>query len=678
MSKTKKPAEPSQSNLPERAAWLRQEIDRHNYLYYVEARPEITDKEFDKLLKELEDLEAAHPELVTPDSPTQRVGGEPIGSFKTVTHRVPMLSIDKAFSADELREFDVRTRKLLGGEKVRYVVELKIDGVAVSLTYTNGALTLGATRGKGDVGDDITHNMKTVGGVPLRLRTDRPPPLFEARGEVYMSKADFARLNEKMAAQGEEAYANPRNLTAGSLKLLDPKLCAKRPLRLFAYSVGALEGVTVKNHEEALKLLREYGFPVNPNIQSFDGIEEVIAYIETWNEKRLDLPYETDGMVIKVNDFGQQKRLGAKAKATRWAIAYKFEAEQAITKLLNIEVQVGKYGDLTPVAHLSPVQLCGTTVSRASLHNAAQLKAKDIRVGDSVVVVKRGEIIPYVEEALHEARKGDEKEYVFPSKCPVCGAPTAPGESGKTVVCTNSAACPAQLQGRIESFAKRARMDIEGLGEVVAEQLIRSGLVKSIPDLYRLKKEQLIELERMGDLSSQNLLDGIAKSKDRGLARLLAGLSIWGVGEAMAPILARELPSIDALMAASKERLAQVKGFGPKRAESIYNFFHSTTGQKLVQELKELGLKLTEDVKAPASGPLLGKTVVVTGTLQKYKRHEIEELIVQLGGKAGGSVSKNTDYVVVGEDAGSKADKAKALGVKTLTEEGFDKLIGKT
>jgi DNA ligase (NAD+) len=665
------------SKLAQRAAELRRLIDHHNYLYYVENRPEISDKEFDLLLKELEELEAAHPELRTPDSPTQRVGGQPIAGFKTVQHRVPMLSIGKAFSAAELREFDARVRKTLGNQPVRYVVELKIDGVAVSLMYTDGLLTLGATRGNGKVGDDITENLKTVRGVPLRLRTDKPPPLFEARGEVYMSKADFARLNEEVAARGESPYANPRNLTAGSLKQLDSRITAKRRLRLFAYAVGYVEGLAISSQLEALELLRRYGFPVNPEIRAFDNIEEVIAYCDSWAEKRFDLPYETDGLVIKVNDFEQQQRLGATNKEPRWAVAYKFEAEQAITKIREIQVDVGKDGTLTPVALFDPpVQLCGTTVSRATLHNAAQIERKDIRVGDSVIVVKRGEIIPYVVKALHEARKGTEKIFHFPTQCPVCGAPVVRENDAPSPRCTATATCPAQLQSRIESFAKRERMDIEGLGEKLAEQLVASGLVKTVADLYRLKKEQLIGLERMGEQSAQNLLNAIEASKNRGLARLLAGLSIYGVGDAMAALLAQEFPSIDALLAASKEQIAAVKGFGPRRAESVYNFLHGP-GRKIIQDLRDAGVKMTEDVKPKAtSGPLAGKTIVVTGTLQNYSRKQIEDLIAQYGGKAASSVSKKTDYVIAGDDPGSKLDKARQLGIKVLTEDEFEKLIG--
>ena len=666
------------SKLAQRAAELRQLIDHHNYRYYVEDKPEISDKEFDRLLKELEELEAAHPELATPDSPTRRVGGQPIDAFKTVHHRIPMLSIGKAFSADELREFDGRVRKALGKQPVQYVVELKIDGVAVSLTYTDGLLTLGATRGSGKAGDDITENLKTVRGVPLRLRTDKPPSHFEARGEVYMSKADFARLNEEVVSRGEERYANPRNLASGSLKQLDSRITAKRRLRLFAYSVGVVDGVTLPSHLEALHLLRESGFPVNPKIRSFDTIEEVIAYCDSWSEKRFELPYETDGMVIKVNDFEQQRRLGATNKEPRWAAAYKFEAEQAITTIRTIKVEVGKYGELTPVAHFDPpVQLCGTTVSRATLHNAAQIEQKDIRVGDSVIVVKRGEIIPYVEQSLPEARNGTEKVFHFSSRCPACGAPTVREPDAPTPRCTNTAACPAQLQGRLESFAKRERMNIEGLGEAIAEQLVEAKLVETVADLYRLKLAQLLALERMGKKSAQNLLDEIEKSKTCGLARLLAGLSIYGVGETMAIQLAEAFPSIDLLLAATKDELADIKGFGPKRAESIYTFFHSPAGRKLVDDLRGAGLKLTEDVKAKATvGPLVGKTVVATGTLQNYSRKQIEEVIVRHGGKSASSVSKKTDYVVAGDDAGSKLDKARQLGVPVLTEQEFDRLIG--
>jgi DNA ligase (NAD+) len=660
----------------QRAADLRRQLDRHNYLYYVEAKPEVSDKEFDRLLRELEKIEADHPELATPDSPTRRVGGQPIEGFTTVTHRIPMLSIDKAVTPAELREFDARIHKALGQAPVRYVVELKIDGVAISLTYVNGLLQLGSTRGDGVHGDDVTHNLMTVKGVPLRLHTDDPPALFEARGEVYMGRADFARLNEERKQAGEENLANPRNSTAGSLKLLDPKLCAKRRLRLFAYSLGAMEGVSVDTHLEALDLLRRYGFPVNPYIQTCESIEEVIAYCQSWEERRHDLDFDTDGLVIKVNDFGQRRRLGQSSKAPRWLTAFKFNAEEAMTRLKDVEITIGKDGTLVPTALLEPVTLSQTTVSRASLHNADQIEQKDIRIGDMVIVVKRGEIIPYVVRSLPELRHGGEKPYKFPTQCPGCGAPTVRRE-GK-VLCTNSKDCPAAIKKRVESFAKRARMDIEGLGDSLATQLVRSGLVKSVTDLYRLTLAQLTELERMGKKSAQNLLDGIEASKARGLARVLSGLSIPLVGETTAELLAQAYPDIDALLAAPQGELAEVKGLGPERAESVYEFLHNTDGEKLIKDLRDLGVNLTEAPRVKPSGAdLTGKTFVVTGTLQKYSRDEIEERIKQLGGKASGSVSKKTDYVVAGENAGSKLEKARGLGVAVLSEEEFEEMVGK-
>jgi DNA ligase (NAD+) len=668
------------ATIAKRAAELRQLIEYHNHKYYVDAQPEISDREFDKLLEELKKIEADHPELATPDSPTQRVGGQPIEGFSTVTHREPMLSIDNTYNAGELREFDKRIRKLVGNQPVTYVVELKIDGVAISLTYEEGLFTLGATRGDGERGDDVTHNLKTIHALPLRLRTNKSPRLFEARGEVYMTRDDLVRLNRDRATKGLGALANPRNSVAGALKLLDPRESARRHLRLFCYALGALEGVEAKTHTESLDLLRSYGFPVNPHIDSFDTIDKVIDYCNTWQDRRNTLPYDTDGMVIKVDDFAQRKRLGMTSKAPRWVVAYKFAAEQALTKLLSIEVQVGKTGTLTPVAHLEPVKLAGTTVSRASLHNADEIARKDIRVGDMVLVEKAGEIIPYVVRSEPGARTGAEKVYKFPTKCPVCGSPVERDEGGVYYRCVGPL-CPAQLKEKLRFYAHRDAMDIEGLGESIIDQLVDSGLVRSIPDLYRLTMDQLLQLERIAKKSAQNLLDGIADSKDRGLARLLAGLAIRHVGVNVAELLAREFPNINDLMKASVERLSRISGIGSVLAQSIYDFFHSAAGQKAVEELRSLGVKLTEDAKpSPAAlggADLTGKTFVVTGTLENYSRDEIERLIKDLGAKATGSVSKKTDYVVAGENAGSKLDKAKELGVTVLTEKEFDKLIGK-
>ena len=665
-----------------RAAELRTQLDHHNHQYYVEAAPEISDREFDKLLAELQKLEAKHPELATPDSPTQRVGGAPIDGFAKVAHRVPMLSIDNSYNADDLRKFDADVRKALApGETVSYTVELKIDGVSISMLYEDGRLTVAATRGSGEVGDDVTHNIKTIGAVPLRLNTKTPPKLFEVRGELYMTRTEFARLNQAKAAAGEKPYENPRNTTAGTLKQLDPKECARRKLTLFAYGVGAFEGIDLKSQEELFQTLRQFGFPVNKHEKLCPTIDDVIAYCAEWDAKRADLPYDTDGMVVKVNEFPLRQRLGATSKVPKWVKAYKFDAEQGVTKLGGVEFSIGKFGEITPVALLDPpVRLSGSTVGRASMHNASWVEERDVRIGDTVTIEKKGEIIPQVVSVMADARTGGEKQITWPQACPKCGGPVEKEESATSYgyKCMNTALCPAQLAQRVISFARRDRMDIRGLGDEVALQLVDAGLVRTLPDLYRLTKKQLLALDRFGDQKAQNLLDGIAGSKDRGLGKLLAGLSIYMVGGSMAEPLADTYPDIDSLVAASEDDLSKVKGFGPKRAKLVFDYFHGPTGEKLVQELRELGVKLTQDKKAaPAGGlPLAGKTFVVTGSLSKYDRTGIETLIKSLGGKASGSVSKKTDYLVAGADAGSKLAKATELGVKVLTEDEFDQLIG--
>lgn len=666
-------------SVKDRIEKLREQLRHHDRLYYVDAEPEISDREYDKLYADLKQLEEQHPELLTPDSPTQRVGGEPIEGFKTVRHRQPMMSIDNTYSADELKEFDRRIRKLLGGEAVTYVVELKIDGVAMSLTYENGEFTVGATRGDGEQGDDVTHNLKTIRSVPWTL--PEKIPLFEARGEVYMNREDLAKLNRERIANELEPFANPRNSAAGALKMLDPRESAKRKLRLFTYGIGAVEGIDIGNHLDAVKTLKKFNFPVNPHVKAFETIDAVIEYCESWASKRNELPYDTDGLVIKVNDYAQRRRLGATSKSPRWVVAYKFAAEQGLTKLTKIELQIGKQGTLTPVAHLEPVKLAGTTVKRASLHNAEFIKSKDIRIGDMVVVEKAGEIIPYVVRSETGARTGGEKHFHFPKACPFCGSPVELDKNGTFYRCTGGARCVSQVKEVLRAFARRSAMDIEGLGEKIIDQLVDAGLVRGIPDLYRLTLDQLIELERMGEKSAQNLIEGIAASKERGLARVLAGLAIPHVGDSVADLLANEFGSTDALAAADAERLAQVNGIGPVMAETIHNYFQSDAGRTIVRELKEHGLKLTQDRRPAAAetdgADLTGKTIVVTGTLQKYQREEIETLIRQLGGKAAGSVSKNTAFVVAGEKAGSKLDKAKKLGVRVITEDEFDKMIGK-
>lgn len=663
----------------ERAEELRKLINHHNYLYYVEARPEISDREFDQLFDELRELERQHPELVTPDSPTQRVGGAPIPGFRTVTHRLPMLSIEKSKSIGELRNFDRNVRDRLRGVAPEYVVEPKIDGVSISLTYENGLLTVAATRGDGERGDDVTHNIRTIHEVPLRLRAEAPPPLIEVRGEVYMTKAELVRINKIQEERGEEKYANPRNLTAGTLKQLDPRITAQRRLRIFAFGLGVVEGWSVRTQWEALQQLKRWGFPVNPHAQLCRNIDEVIDYVLSWAEKRFELPYETDGMVIKVNDFAQQQILGATSHHPRWAQAYKYEAEEAVTRLARVEISIGKHGELVPTAIFDPpVQLAGTTVTRATLHNPAEIERKDIRIGDSVVVIKAGDIIPRVVRVLTEARTGHEKVIEFPSHCPFCGSPVrrTSGERSYNYVCAAGSQCPGQIVGRIKAFARRGTMDIEGLGEELAQQLVDAELVTSVTDIYRLTEGELLKLERMGKKKAQKLLAAIEASKGRGLARLLAGLSIPGVGETMAAAVARAFPSIDQLLAASPEQIAAVEGIGPVRAQHIYDFFHRPEGQQLVRELRDLGVKLTEDVTVPPSkSPIAGKTIVVTGTLKHYSRQQIEDLIESFGGKATGSVSSRTDFVVAGEEAGSKLEKARQLGIRVISEAEFEQMI---
>jgi DNA ligase (NAD+) len=682
MAKAAKTAPSAATSPAARAAELRKEIDRHNHLYYVEAAPVISDRDFDKLLQELTDLEKQHPELVTPDSPTQRVGGAPIPGFKQITHKVPMMSIENSYDEADLRKFDADVRKAVGTKAVvEYVVELKIDGVSMSITYENGALAFAATRGSGNVGDDVTHNVKTIAAIPLKLAGASLPKVFEARGEVYMTRSELARINAEQAKNKQEPYKNARNLTAGTLKLLDPRECAKRKLSIFAYGSGAIDGLVIKKQSEILAKLKEFGFPVNPHERLCKTIDEVIAYCTEWEAKRKELPYDTDGIVIKVNDWEQRERIGYTAKVPKWAKAFKFEAEQATTKLGAVVFHIGKFGELTPVAtFVPPVQLAGTTVTHASLHNASWVAEKDVRLGDTVVVEKKGEIIPQVVDVITADRKGTEKVITWPEKCPECGGPVIKEETANSYnfICNNPGQCPGQLWKRLEGFARKTRMEIDGLGREVAIQLVESGLVKSIPDLYRITKEQLLKLEGFKDKKAQKLLDGIAASKNRGLARLLAALSIFMVGEEMAEVLANEFGSMDAIAAAKPEEIARVKGFGPERARYVREYLDSDIGKKTVAELKALGIKTTQDKKAAPTGglPLAGKTVVVTGTLVNYDRVGIEQAIKDHGGKPSGSVSKKTDFLLLGDKPGSKLDEARRLGTKIISEDEFRKMIG--
>ncbi|MBE3585718.1 MAG: NAD-dependent DNA ligase LigA [Thermoanaerobacter sp.] len=652
---------------------LRREIEYHNYRYYVLDDPAISDERYDALMRELIKLESKYPSLVTPDSPSQRVGGEPREGFATVRHRIPMLSLANAFDQEELREFDRRVRSSLPGERVEYVVELKIDGLAVSLRYENGLLVAGATRGDGETGEDVTANLKTIRAVPLRLR--QTVPLLEVRGEVYMSKDAFRHLNEAREEAGEPLFANPRNAAAGSLRQLDPAVTASRQLSIFAYGLGEVEGVDVRTHAEVLSLLREMGFPVNPHYRLLPDIEAVIDYCSRWQEERFNLPYVIDGLVIKVNYLEQQARLGATMKSPRWAVAFKFPAEQARTRVQDIILRVGRTGVLTPTAILKPVRLAGTTVSRATLHNEDIIREKDIRIGDMVIVQKAGDIIPEVVAVIPEERTGDEKPFVMPHHCPECGAKVVrpPGEVATR--CTNIA-CPARLREGLLHFVSRNAMDIAGLGPAVIGQLLAAGLVRDPADLYALRLEDLVPLERLGKKSAQNLLEAIEKSKSNPLYRLIFALGIRHVGERAARILARRFGSLDRLCRATREELLATPEIGPKIADSILTFFAQEQNRRVLEKLVAAGVNTREEVvDEPGYKPLAGKVFVLTGTLEHFTRQEARELIERLGGRVSSSVSRKTDYVVVGEEPGSKYERALALGIPILREEDFRRMV---
>ncbi|MBW3543747.1 MAG: NAD-dependent DNA ligase LigA [Planctomycetes bacterium] len=660
---------------------LRAEIERHNYLYYVEAEPEISDAEFDRLMKRLEQLEAEHPQYDSPDSPTKKVGGRPVEGFETVVHRVPMLSIDNVFDEHELLEFDRRVRKLLVREKPEYTVEYKIDGVAMAVIYERGHFVQAVTRGDGRAGDDITENAKTIGGVPLRLRGKRVPPVIEIRGEAYITNTDFAKLRAGQEQRGAALYKNPRNTAAGALKLLDPKLCAARHVRFLAHGVGYVEDPPFDSHVGLLTAIREMGVPATPNVEAFPSMEAARDRAHEMAEDIHTLDFEVDGIVVKVNRFDQRRRLGATSKSPRWLIAYKWEKYEAVTRVNDIVISVGKSGALTPGAMLEPVDIAGTTVSRASLHNKDEVDRLGVMIGDWVVVEKAGKIIPHVVRVEEHRRDGSERPFKFPKRCPECGGDVLQDEGGVYIRCINPN-CPAQLRERLFHFASRGAMDIEGLGIKLGEQLLSTGLVKSLPDVYRLpeRRDELIELERMGEKSADNLLAGIEASKNRPLWRLLAGLGIRHVGTRIAQVLEANLGTLDALLQQSEEQLAEINEIGPVIAKSVYSFFHSDVGRQTVEELHALGLNFGTPVeKRPpteADGPLAGKSIVVTGTLSRFTREEVKELILRHGGKAGGSVSKKTDFVIAGENPGSKLDKARELGVTVLDEDSFAELVG--
>ena len=667
-------------NPQQRIEELRKLIKEHDYNYYILAQPTISDYEYDQLVNELIQLEKENPHLITPDSPTQRVGSDLTNVFNPVTHRIPMLSLSNTYSEEEMYDFDRRVKEgLPKNEKVEYVCELKIDGVSVSLRYKNGLLVTAATRGDGTTGEEITNNVKTIRSVPLSIRKPESKKLnlddIEVRGEIYMEIEAFNKINEERELNGEKTFANPRNLTAGTIKLLDPQLVAKRPLKIFVYYLYS-ETDELTTHYENLKLLREMGFPVNQNYKLCKDINEVMKFCDEWEDKRDTLPYEIDGVVVKVNSLKQQRILGNIAKSPRWAVAYKFKAKQAKTRLNRIVWQVGRTGTLTPVAELEPVFLAGSTISRATLHNIDEIKRKDIREGDVVIIEKGGDVIPKVVAVDLSQRPKNSQEVKLPSKCPVCNSNLFRPENEVAIYCENNL-CPAQIKGRIEHFASRGAMDITGLGEALINLFVDLGYLKDYSDIYHLKehREELIQIERLGEKSVDNLLSSIEKSKEKPFDKVLFALGIRYVGAGVAKKIADHFKSIDALMNASEEEIESIHEIGPSISKSIKRFFSDNNNIKLIERLKKAGLKFKSEEIKITSDKLKGKSFVLTGTLSSMSREEAKEKIISLGGHVLSAVSKNTDFVVVGENPGSKFDKAQKLGIPILSEEEFLKMI---
>jgi DNA ligase (NAD+) len=661
-----------------RHAELAEQIRFHDHAYYVLAKPTISDREYDKLYRELLDLERDFPGLITPQSPSQRVGGAPLEEFGSVHHRMPMMSLDNTYSQDEVRQFVARVQRLAPKARLEWVVEPKCDGVAVNLTYEQGRLTLGATRGDGTTGDDITLNLKTIRSLPLTLskKGGATPAVLEVRGEVFLPTARFAKINEERVAAGEEAFANARNSAAGTLKQLDSRIVAKRGLDAVFYGLGVVEGGThPPQHQQALEWLSEFGFKTPERTWLCQTADELIEALDALDKVRHRFAYQTDGAVIKLNDYALRQQLGATAKAPRWAMAYKYAAEQAATRLLNIRIQVGRTGALTPVAELEPVLLAGSTVQRATLHNEDELRRKDIRVGDTVIIEKAGEVIPAVVSVVMEKRPAQAKQFQFPKNCPECGSQVSksPGanadELGVVWRCSNPD-CPAQVRGRIEHWCARGALDIEGAGEVLVAQLVSAGLVRDVADLYRLTVDEVAGLERMGTKSAQNFIDGIEQSKTRDLWRLIFGLGILHIGAGVAKTLARQFADLEDLQHASVDQLTRVEDIGEVIARSLVQWFGDTRNRALVDRLRKAGLNFKSSLASAKSsgGPLAGKTLVLTGTLPTLTREEAAARIEACGGKVSGSVSKKTDYVVAGEEAGSKLDKAQKLGVPVIDE----------
>ena len=661
--------------IKKRVEKLREEIEYHNYRYYILDQPEISDAQYDRLMRELEKLEEQYPELRSPNSPTQRVGATPLEAFEIVRHTLPMLSLANAFDETEARDFDKRVKKFLGSSAdIVYVAEPKLDGLAVELVYERGQFVVGSTRGDGVNGENITQNLRTIKTIPLQLiRREVPiPGRLEVRGEVIIQLKKFKELNRKREEMGEPLFANPRNAAAGSVRQLDSKITAERPLEIYCYGLGEVTGRTFKTHSEILQTFPKWGLRTNPYIQRCKNIDEVLEYYHKMNEKRESLPYEIDGIVIKVDRLDLQTRLGEIARSPRWALAFKFQPKQETTRILDIIVQVGRTGAITPVAVMEPVKVGGVEVSRATLHNQDEIDKKDVRVGDTVVIQRAGDVIPEVVQVITSKRKGTEKKFRMPSKCPVCGAEVIKEEAIHRCIGLD---CPAQLKGRIKHFASKRAMDIDGLGVKLIDQLVDKGLIKDVADIYYINKQKLIELERMADKSAQNIIDAIEKSKTKPLLKFLYALGIRHVGETTAEDLACHFPRLDDFFRLSEEDLMEVGGIGPEVAASVHQFFRDKKNRESIELLKKAGVKVIEP-KVKEKGKLVGKTFLFTGALKTFGRDEARNLVESSGGMTTSSISKKVDYVVVGEDPGSKFDKAKELGIKTLTEEEFKKMIG--
>jgi DNA ligase (NAD+) len=661
----------TKTDYQQRAATLREQINHHNYLYYVNDNPEIPDAEYDRLFRELQELEQAHPELLTPDSPTQRVGGEVLDKFAEVEHAIPMLSLDNVFDQEELTAFDKRVRDWLNTDQPQtYAAEPKLDGLAISIRYENGILVQAATRGDGTRGEDVTANVRTIKSVPLKLNGENIPSVVEVRGEIFMPKAGFEQLNQSQLANNKKAFVNPRNAAAGSLRQLDSRITAQRPLAIYCYGIGYLEGADrPASHSAAMRLIESWGCRISPELQTLTGLDACQEYIQQLGERRANLPYDIDGVVFKVDDTALQERLGFVSRAPRWAIAYKFPAQEEMTVVEDIEIQVGRTGALTPVARLKPVFVGGVTVSNATLHNEDEIRRKDVHIGDSVIVRRAGDVIPEVVKVISNKRPATATEFVMPTQCPVCGSDVEREEGEAVSRCSGGLFCAAQRKEAIKHFASRKALDIDGLGDKLVEQMVDAGMIKNPADLFLLSADEIASLERMGQKSADNLVAALQAAKETRFPRFLYALGIREVGEATARSLAMHFADLDSLMQADAESLVEIEDVGPVVAHHIQTFFQQAHNREVITRLLEVGIHWPQEERASSDSALSGKTVVLTGTLAQMSRSEAKEKLLALGAKVAGSVSKKTDYVVAGSDAGSKLNKAESLGIPVVDED---------